>query len=253
VKRAFPAILYLFLSVASGCDFRSAPAASAAPEVLYTRPRTGASNVPLDSQVEIYFTGHLDGRTVDPNTVRLMTGNLWYWGSVDYDPTRKRIHLTPRSLLRPGLLYAVYSEKGLKTLGGSDLTPQPLGYFTTGDWLLEDLDGGAPEPQAISFKKDILPLFQSRCASCHGRGGAGYGLDFSSKDGIVETVIGKKSDQWQDWYLVEPGMPGASYILYKISGASQVPGDVMPPPPGKQLDSEYSDIVFGWIVAGAAL
>ena len=45
----------------------------------------------------------------------------------------------------------------------------------------------AAEPQ--SFAEDVLPIFKSRCVSCHQSGGAGYeksGLDLTSYEGLMK-------------------------------------------------------------------
>jgi len=67
----------------------------------------------------------------------------------------------------------------------------------------------AAEPQ--SFAEDVLPIFKSRCVSCHQSGGAGYeksGLDLTSYEGLMKgTKFGA---------MVTPRDPEGSNLMWLL-------------------------------------
>ncbi len=84
-------------------------------------------------------------------------------------------------------------------------------------------------PTIVSFKDDVLPLFETRCKACHGTLG---GLDLTS----YETVMkGGKSGP-----PIVAGRPEESLLVVKQREAH----------PGK-LTEEELDMVAAWIEAGA--
>ena len=238
------------LAALFSCDIIQDPPENEVVEVVYSVPSTGNSDVPIDSAVEIYLSGHVDGRTVRPDTIKVVSGSVWSWGQPVYDPVDRKIRLLPRSELRRNLLYTVISDEGLKELDGDEIEPGVLTYFWTGDWKLED-EAYLDEENPVLLEKNIHPLFLKSCHSCHQGGPGAFNLDFSSAESISETLTGKKSYQWPDWYLVVPGDPGSSYLMYKLTGGERVPGEKMPPVPELEPGMEQIRLISDWIASGA--
>jgi mono/diheme cytochrome c family protein len=88
-----------------------------------------------------------------------------------------------------------------------------------------------------SFTSDVLPIFQSKCAVCHGSMG---GWDASSYKTVMESGAHAP--------VVIPGDAANSLLAQKIQGTQQE-GAIMPPT-GKMSDAEIQTIIE-WINAGA--
>jgi len=94
----------------------------------------------------------------------------------------------------------------------------------------------------ISFAADILPIFQKRCAECHGGEDESGGvvteayLDLLSYDGVMAGS--------EYGTVVEPGDPKASALVDMIvSGEMPEEGDLVPP--------EEIEIIRAWVESGA--
>ena len=83
------------------------------------------------------------------------------------------------------------------------------------------------------FDKDVAPLLEMRCLSCHNEVEKKGELDLSQKDSVIGNVIAS-------------GSPDDSKLFHAISG----PEPEMPKT-GKQLTPEQASIVRDWIAAGA--
>jgi mono/diheme cytochrome c family protein len=90
---------------------------------------------------------------------------------------------------------------------------------------------------SASFKLDVLPIFDSRCAICHGADG---GWDSTSYETVTTT-----GDHGP---VIVPGDPASSLLAQKIQG-SQTDGGAMPP--GTKLDERSIQTILDWISAGA--
>lgn len=98
--------------------------------------------------------------------------------------------------------------------------------------------------EMVSFKEDILPLLQWRCASCHEPGGSGYeksGLDLTSYAGLMKgTKFGA---------MVIPREPESSNLMllldWRASPALRMPHGK------KQLSSCDRSTIRTWIRQGA--
>jgi hypothetical protein len=98
---------------------------------------------------------------------------------------------------------------------------------------------GAP---GVTFERDVLPVLQSRCFSCHDgrKQTAGYRLDIRSR-----ALKGGESGQ----RAVVPGKPGDSDLFRRIT--SDDPEKQMPPT-GKRLTPPQVSAIKAWIEAGAS-
>lgn len=101
-----------------------------------------------------------------------------------------------------------------------------------------------PREPPVSFKDDVLPVFQIRCVSCHAPGGEGYqasGLDLTSYQGVMKgTRLGP---------MVIPGDPDSSNLMrlldWRVSPQLRMPHNK------KQLSYCDRDAIRTWIREGA--
>lgn len=140
-----------------------------------------------------------------------------------------------------------------------------------------------PVPVNVSFKADIVPIFNSKCVSCHSAGVYDPRPAFDCRGwlALVDQPLGSiipTSGQstgcnnldlhtrlmgapWQcnstDRHIV-PGSPSTSYLYNKILGislcakdSSTVISEVMPPPTAPQLTANEKDTIKKWIEDGA--
>ena len=113
----------------------------------------------------------------------------------------------------------------------------------TGEALTSPTPGGeieassTPTPGAVSFSKDVLPIFEGKCKICHGKLG---GWDASSY--LTVTTTGDHAP------VVIPGDAENSLLAQKLLG-TQAEGIIMPPT-GKLPEAEIQAIL-SWIAAGA--
>ena len=116
-------------------------------------------------------------------------------------------------------------------------TIQDLTDFILG---LEISDAGV-QPQATpgfsSFAEDVMPIFEAKCAPCHGSMG---GWDSESYEAVMTT--GRNAP------TVIPSDIENSILAQKITG-TQTAGKIMPP--GGKMTNNEIQIVLDWIVAGA--
>ena len=116
---------------------------------------------------------------------------------------------------------------------------------------------------AVSFSKDVLPIFAQSCAfsTCHGAtSGTANGI-FLGRDAarVHAAMVGVKGDELPTMAFVEPGNPRASYLMRKMDGSqcaldaqcsggscqSSMPKGDLP------LEVPTRDIVRRWIAQGA--
>jgi mono/diheme cytochrome c family protein len=95
------------------------------------------------------------------------------------------------------------------------------------------------EPQELSFATSVQPIFEARCVDCHGTDG---GWDASSYETVMNT--GDHAP------VVIPSDVDASLLAQKLLGTHE-DGDIMPPPPLRELPDELIQIILDWIAAGA--
>lgn len=88
-----------------------------------------------------------------------------------------------------------------------------------------------------SFAEDVLPLFESKCAVCHGEQLAQQGLDLTSAPAILS---GGNSGP-----AIEMGASGKSLLISKLVSGSMPPG-------GPKLPEEEIETIRNWIDHGVA-
>jgi mono/diheme cytochrome c family protein len=122
---------------------------------------------------------------------------------------------------------------------GEVLTDSQISSLVSYIRTLEVLPPGATTttrpPAAVSFSEDVLPIFQSSCAACHGSLG-GWGSE--SYDAVMTSGNNAPA--------VVPGDPAGSLLieLLRATGSGAMP-------PGGALPADQIQLIEDWIAAGA--
>ena len=97
----------------------------------------------------------------------------------------------------------------------------------------------------VSFKADVLPIFEAHCNECHRPGGEGHeesGLDLSTYQGVMKgTKFGA---------IVSPGDPWTSNLMAVIDGRTDA-SITMPHSKRRAMTKEDRRILRRWIIDGA--
>jgi len=92
----------------------------------------------------------------------------------------------------------------------------------------------------VSFKNDVLPIFEDRCTACHDSPDTIGGWDGTTYEGVMNT--GDHAP------VVIPGDPDNSLLALKILGTQEVG---KPMPPLGALSDRNIQVILDWIAAGA--
>ncbi len=125
----------------------------------------------------------------------------------------------------------------LAALGARDVTGPGLEANTAPGAVAE-----VARPDTVSFAEDILPIFQQRCAKCHGA---------ADENGEVRTEVSLNLLEYEKVMagsefgtVVEAGDPDGSFLMDMI-----VAGDM--PEEGDKVPEEEIALIRAWIEAGA--
>jgi hypothetical protein len=104
---------------------------------------------------------------------------------------------------------------------------------------------------AVSFKKDLQPVFTANCVVCHQGSQAPGGL--SLEPGVAYRNLVKAPSTESSLSRVDPGAPDKSYLLNKLQGTqAQVGGSGAQMPYGASpLSSAQIGLLQQWVSAGA--
>jgi hypothetical protein len=98
--------------------------------------------------------------------------------------------------------------------------------------------------EVVSWKLDVQPILQARCAGCHQPGGEGYdvsGLDLTSYQGLMKgTKYGP---------IVVPGDPLTSNLMVLVEGRAHA--KVRMPHGQRPLLKQQTEILRLWVKQGA--
>lgn len=120
-----------------------------------------------------------------------------------------------------------------------------------------------PTKAAVSFSKDVIPVFQRSCAfsTCHGATtGPANGVFLGNDPARVHAgIVGVKSGELASMNFITAGDPKQSYLMRKMDGSqctldAQCKGGTCNgsmPKNDITLPAETRDIIRRWIVAGA--
>jgi hypothetical protein len=103
--------------------------------------------------------------------------------------------------------------------------------FATGSW---------PQAQPINFTRDIQPLFETHCVSCHGQQKAAGQLRLDNKASAMKGGISGA--------VILPGNANASILLARVTGSD---GQAKMPMGGEPLKPEQIALLRQWIEQGA--
>ena len=116
---------------------------------------------------------------------------------------------------------------------------------------------------AVSFSKDVMPVFAQSCAfsTCHGSSVGSPNGVFLGRDAakVHAAIVGVRGDELTTMPFVTPGNPRESYLMHKVDGSqcsldSQCTGGSCQgsmPRNTTLLDVPTRDIVRRWIAQGA--
>ncbi len=90
-------------------------------------------------------------------------------------------------------------------------------------------------PQNVSFKNDVIPIFNDNCVSCH-NGSTSPNLTPDKAYGELVSLPN----------LVIPGNPEKSELYQRVMGQQ---GSMMPP--GGMMSHNKTDLIYQWIKDGA--
>ncbi len=107
--------------------------------------------------------------------------------------------------------------------------------------LLGAVAGLLPAEEALTYAKDIAPIFTARCTECHGEKKAKAGLRLHT---LEATLKGDTHGP-----VVVPGKPESSKV-YELIILKPGDEDIMPPK-GAPLTPEQISLIKRWIAAGA--
>lgn len=88
----------------------------------------------------------------------------------------------------------------------------------------------------VSFKANVLPIFEQHCSKCHGNDNPEEGLEVINYKALM---IGSNNGT-----VIEPGAPDKSYLVKMVVEKKM-------PKKGPPLSSTEIDIISAWIKAGA--
>ncbi|HEV3383293.1 MAG TPA: c-type cytochrome domain-containing protein [Gemmata sp.] len=103
---------------------------------------------------------------------------------------------------------------------------------------IKEVEPAKPTESSVTlkFEKDILPIFQSKCISCHGGLSKKGGLDLRS---LTSLTRGGNSGPG-----MKPGRPEDSPVWQSLKA------NEMPPPNKPQLTADEKQLILKWIAGG---
>lgn len=197
--------------------------------------------LPADGRIELAFDRYLLPASITRQTFQ---SNFPQAPNVAYDPVARTVTISPILPLAADQSYTILiktpsgpaDRDGLRTIDGATISPKDARI----EFPVVAADGGVPQPPAVDFCKDILPIFASRCGygPCHTLPSPAAGLRLDSPLTIASTAVGRASVEantgpraaaepvgllfGEDMPIIDPGTgggggnPGNSWLLYKL-------------------------------------
>lgn len=113
------------------------------------------------------------------------------------------------------------------TLGASCTVPDPSGNSNSNS----DNANQNADSRLVSFRNDVLPIFQQNCVECHRRGGFADQRGISMRLSVDEawgSIVNQPSSQDSAITRIVPGQVSESVLYLKISSDSPPIGVRMP-------------------------
>ena len=223
-----------------------------APKIIKFSPENGAENVTRRPIIRVSYNRQLNAHTIETYNFSLHSGaSGGRWTTSYYDPFKMELVVWSAGYLLRKSTWVFEINKGIEGANGLPAEFGVVTEFRTGDDIIYE------SPYHLrSYKNDIRPIFEERCASCHGGSDAVAGLKLDTEENIATTAIGQPSQGRPNWDLIVPTQPGSSYLLYKLSDDPDIPGMRMPRSLDEDatalpLSDEEKTALLDWIVTGA--
>jgi mono/diheme cytochrome c family protein len=88
----------------------------------------------------------------------------------------------------------------------------------------------------VSFAKDVMPIFESRCINCHGGESTKEGLDLKT---FAALMAGSRNGS-----VVTPGNANDSYLVEQLLNGKM-------PKRGPKLTPDQIQVIVNWVNSGA--
>ncbi|HWA98600.1 MAG TPA: DUF1553 domain-containing protein, partial [Pirellulales bacterium] len=149
--------------------------------------------------------------------------------------------------------WSLRRDAALAWLASSDdvpVPPLPDGYTASGPidhFIATRLESAKSQATStaqggVDFYRDVAPVLDAHCLSCHQGSGAQSGLRLDSREGALRGGDSEAP-------AVIPGRPEASALLERIRSTDP---DIVMPPKGARLSAEQVAMLTRWIEQGAA-
>jgi mono/diheme cytochrome c family protein len=109
-------------------------------------------------------------------------------------------------------------------------------FLVSGYFLFQNSQHNVQAETQISYTKDIQPIFQSRCASCHIGKAKSAGLNLGSYKSLMAGS--------EDGPVIVPRDAGQSYLVEKITAGEM-------PKRGPKLTPAQIQLITDWVNAGS--
>jgi mono/diheme cytochrome c family protein len=117
--------------------------------------------------------------------------------------------------------------------------PLPVGIEPTATAAPEPTPNAEAAPvdlRNVSFKDNVLPIFEQHCSECHG--------DTDPEEQLQVTTYRTLIVGSQNGPVIEPGDPDNSYLVKMVVSGKM-------PKKGDKLSQQEIDVITAWIKAGA--
>lgn len=203
--------------------------------------------LPADGSIQIAFDRYLLPSTVNRQSIAIVDGAHQPLSPdlapvVLYDPIARTVTLSPPKLpwLTEGQPYTLLlglpegdaEQGGVRAIDRATLFPDQTREFG----FLVGPKASTPIEPLVSFCRDVLPIFASKCSlsTCHGTGGrSAASLVLDTSAGVGATALNRiaqgsntgplstrpPAGQTQfgiDMPIIDPGNPGNSWLIYKV-------------------------------------
>ena len=182
-------------------------------------------------------------RTHAPSHVRPPCGELsrWQWLSADgqvssiaADEAHQHVRACDASSYNGAIVKAVFLTAGLLLTLTAMLARAQAPAAPTRRRFRQ------PLPISVDFARDIVPILNTSCIRCHGRGKSRGGFSLETRAAMMEG--GDSGD------AVLPGKSGDSLLIHLVAGLD--PDNVMPQK-GSRLKPAQIGVLRAWIDQGA--
>lgn len=234
-----------------GCGMGIAPSSAEGPRVLDVTPVDGATGVSRSPRFVVSLDRPVGPRGFPAESVLLVSGERRVPLRIISDPTTHRFEVIPRGTLDPNVGYRL--ELGaFRDVEGRPAAPRTI-HIETGPSVIPDPGPGATWADAA--------VVLARCTMCHGGDMSVLGLDLSTAEAVRRTAIAVPAEEVRvgdpvslgggllGLARIEPGAPGRSYLVWKLSGDEHIVGDPMPP--DDALDPAEVATLVAWVRSGA--